>query len=70
MSPSEYARYHKETRRNDKIRPLWEGDRIDIGDRDLEVIMNPGHTRGCLTLPDRKYHSARIVRNEFSRWPG
>ena len=36
-----------------RVRPLWEGDVIDLGDRELEVIGLPGHTPGSLAFLDR-----------------
>lgn len=52
MHPSEYDRYHKGTGSGHTVEPLWEGDRIDLGGRDLEVILIPGHTPGSVALLD------------------
>ena len=54
MSPSEYAFYHNNVMRNDHLKPLWDGDVIDLGDRELIAVMNPGHTSGCMTFVDLK----------------
>ena len=35
------------------IHPLWDGDVIDLGHRELEVIELPGHTPGSLAFLDR-----------------
>ena len=69
MSASECAFYHhrKEGRAGDggnitvpaanllQVRPLYEGDIIDLGGRELEVIALPGHTPGSIAFLDRKY---------------
>lgn len=36
----------------DRLRGLEHGDRIDLGDRRLEVVATPGHTRGHLAFLD------------------
>lgn len=35
------------------VRPLWDGDVLDLGERPLEVIALPGHTPGSIALLDR-----------------
>ena len=52
MHPAEYALYHKNTGRNDVLKPLWDGTVISLGDRDIITVMNPGHTAGCVTFFD------------------
>lgn len=37
---------------SDRIVPLEDGDRIDLGDRRLEVISTPGHTRAHMSFLD------------------
>lgn len=54
MHPSEYAKYHNLTKRNDNLKPLWDGDVISLGDWDIKVVSNPGHTSGCITFYDEK----------------
>ena len=34
--------------------PVWDGDVIDLGDRELEAIALPGHTPGSTALLDRR----------------
>ena len=53
LHPSEYANYatHADC---SNLRPLWEGDVIDIGGRAFEVILLPGHTPGSIALLDRE----------------
>ena len=41
-----------------RLHPLFEGDRIDLGDKMIEVIDVPGHTAGEIVLLDR---SARCL---------
>lgn len=36
-----------------RIRPVWDGDIIDLGKRELEAIALPGHTPGSMALLDR-----------------
>lgn len=54
MHPAEYAKYHNFVKRNDPIRPLWDGEIISLGEREFQVILNPGHTSGCVTFLDKK----------------
>lgn len=35
------------------VRPVWDGDVIDLGGRELEAIAMPGHTPGSMALLDR-----------------
>ena len=34
--------------------PVWEGDRLRVGGRTLEVVLIPGHTPGSIALLDRE----------------
>lgn len=52
MHPAEYDRYGQSGNGNLSVKPLWEGDRIDLGGRVLEVILIPGHTPGSIALLD------------------
>lgn len=54
MHPAEYDRYQQGDRRNDPVKPLWEGDIIHLGNRILEVILIPGHTPGSIALLDSR----------------
>ena len=36
------------------VRPLWEGDVIDLGHWKFEVILTPGHTPGSIMLLERE----------------
>jgi glyoxylase-like metal-dependent hydrolase (beta-lactamase superfamily II) len=57
MHPSEQAYYynkeHNNAPANAEVRPLWEGDVIDLGTRRFEVILIPGHSPGSIALFDR-----------------
>ncbi|MCI8292834.1 MAG: MBL fold metallo-hydrolase [Hespellia sp.] len=54
MHPAEYAYYHHAYKKNEQIKPLWDGDTISLGDREVRVISNPGHTPGSVTFLDIK----------------
>jgi hydroxyacylglutathione hydrolase len=55
MHPAEFAHYAIKSKEGDAIpKPILEGDIIDIGERQFEVIFTPGHTSGSIVLLDRK----------------
>ena len=54
MHPSEAAFYYNIQGGKGRIIPVFEGDVIDLGGRELEVIHLPGHTPGSITLLDRR----------------
>jgi glyoxylase-like metal-dependent hydrolase (beta-lactamase superfamily II) len=54
MHPSEMAFYFEKAPSGTPVRPLWEGDVIDLGSRRFEVILIPGHTPGSIALLDRE----------------
>ena len=53
MHPAEFAFYHV-SHPGAPVKPLWEGDKIDIGTRVFEIIHIPGHTPGSIALLDSK----------------
>jgi glyoxylase-like metal-dependent hydrolase (beta-lactamase superfamily II) len=53
MHPAEYL-YFLRQMPDAKVRPLWEGERVDLGGRAFEVILLPGHTPGSIALIDRE----------------
>lgn len=57
MSPAEEENYRAADGKGE-IRPVREGDVIDLGDRPLEIIDIPGHTPGSIAILDRK---ARVL---------
>lgn len=57
MHPAEMEHYKNllpEGCRMEDVRPLWEGDRIDLGIWKFEVILTPGHTPGSIMLLERE----------------
>ena len=54
LHPSDAALYYRwHEPRTGRIVPVWDGDVIDLGSRELEVIHLPGHTPGSIALLDR-----------------
>ena len=58
MHPAEYSHYFTQRGQHHPVRPVWDGDVIDLGGRSFEVIAVPGHTPGSIALLDRQ---ARFV---------
>ena len=54
MHPSEAAVYYKLNGGTGSFLPVFDGEVIDLGDRELEIVHLPGHTPGCITVLDRK----------------
>lgn len=54
MHPAECGNYYKAQNRSGVIRPVWDGDVIDLGERKLEIIHMPGHTPGSIAVLDVK----------------
>jgi len=54
MSPIEEDNY-RNNGGNGTIIPVNDGDVIDLGDRPLKIIDNPGHTPGSIVILDEKY---------------
>ena len=54
MHPSEAACYRNLQKGSGRLIPVFGGDVIDLGDRELEIIHLPGHTPGSITLLDRQ----------------
>ena len=54
MHPSEAAFYHNAQNGNGTILPVFDGDVIDLGGRELEIVHLPGHTPGSITVLDRQ----------------
>ena len=52
MHPSEAIVYYNIFHRKGVIRPVYEGDIIDLGNRKLEIILIPGHTPGSIGIID------------------
>ena len=54
MHPSETACYYRERGGKGRAIPVFEGDVIDLGERELEIVHLPGHTPGSITVLDRR----------------
>ncbi|MCD8217812.1 MAG: MBL fold metallo-hydrolase [Clostridiales bacterium] len=52
MHPAEYVNYFREGASHPAPTPVWDGDVIDLGNRPLRVITQPGHTPGSIALLD------------------
>ncbi|MCD8155664.1 MAG: MBL fold metallo-hydrolase [Clostridiales bacterium] len=66
MNPAEYINYFHSSASHTTPTPVWDGDIIDLGDRPLRVITQPGHTPGSIALLDinrRILFSADSVQN-------
>ncbi len=54
MNPAEEGNYREHGGKG-AIKPVKEGDVIDLGDRPLRIIDIPGHTPGSIAILDEKY---------------
>ncbi len=54
MHPAEAANYHNIGKGAGKIRPVEDGETIDLGGRELRIILIPGHTPGSIALMDEE----------------
>ena len=54
MKPAEASNYYKTQKRTGTIIPEIDGDIIDLGGRELEIITLPGHTPGSIAVLDKK----------------
>ncbi len=52
MHPAEAANYYNINNGPGEIRPVDDGEIIDLGNRKIEVILIPGHTPGSIALLD------------------
>lgn len=52
MNPAEYINYFQRGASHPTPTPVWDGDVIDLGNRPLRVITQPGHTPGSIALLD------------------
>ena len=54
VSPFELCHPEMRGRTSDEVIPVWDGDVIDLGERELEVIALPGHTPGSIAILDHE----------------
>ncbi len=54
MHPSEASTYYKLRKGTGEFLPVYDGDVIDLGGRELEIVHIPGHTPGSISILDRK----------------
>ncbi len=54
MSMAEASNYYHGENRKGVIVPVEHGDKLDLGDRELEIIGLPGHTPGSIAVLDVK----------------
>jgi glyoxylase-like metal-dependent hydrolase (beta-lactamase superfamily II) len=53
MHPAEFAYYRATAKPGDADpRPLWDGQIVDLGGRQIQVLLLPGHTQGSIVLVD------------------
>ena len=52
LHPAEYNYYEENRRQGDhtELLPVWDGQRMEVGDYRFEVLLIPGHTPGSIAL--------------------
>ena len=53
LHPAEYDYYSSKGNEGRDVRPLWEGDVLDLGGICMETVLISGHTPGSIALLDR-----------------
>lgn len=53
MNPAEMVNYAKDGK-TCGLNPVWDGDCIQLGERELEAVTIPGHTPGSIALLDKE----------------
>lgn len=53
MNPAEASNYYNTNKKTGTIIPVSDGDIIDLGDREIEIVTLPGHTPGSIAVLDR-----------------
>lgn len=66
MHPSEFAHYYQTAPADARVSPLFEGDVVNIGGREFEIILIPGHTPGSIALLDR-FHRLLLAGDSVSK---
>ena len=54
MNPAEASNYYNTQKKTGTIIPVTDGDIIDLGGREIEIITLPGHTPGSIAALDKK----------------
>ena len=54
MNPAEASNYYNSRPRTGTIIPVTDGDIIDLGNRELQIITLPGHTPGSIAVLDKE----------------
>lgn len=54
MNPAEASNYYNTNKKSGTIVPVTDGDVINLGGRELEIITLPGHTPGSIAVLDKK----------------
>ena len=54
MNPAEASNYYNTQKKTGTIVPVTDGDMIDLGGRELEIITLPGHTPGSIAVLDKR----------------
>lgn len=57
MHPAESVNYYNDKNNTVSFTPVEDGEIIDLGERELEVLLVPGHTTGSIALLDSKYRA-------------
>lgn len=52
MHPAEASNYYSSHDKGDHFTPVEDGEIIDLGGRELEIILTPGHTPGSIAILD------------------
>ena len=57
MHPAESVNFYKDKNNTGDFIPVEDGEIIDLGDRELEILLIPGHSTGSIAILDAKYRA-------------